>query len=242
MARARAKKKAAAKRQAAKPVAQETIEEKKKRARAIVARLRKKYPGARTALNFNTPFELLVATILSAQCTDERVNKVTPGLFAKYPTPEAFASADFDELAQDIRSTGFFRNKAKAIIESAKIICEKFGGEMPETMEGLLQLHGVSRKTANVVLGNALGKATGVVVDTHVHRLALRMGLTQWRKRAQAEKVEQDLMELLPKKDWIFAGNALILHGRDTCTAREARCAECIVADLCPQLVDLVPS
>jgi endonuclease-3 len=213
------------------PSIKESLTEKKARARAILRRLLREFPQARTALKHENPFQLLVATILSAQCTDERVNMVTPALFRKYPDARAFARTSQEELEGMIRSTGFFRMKAKNILACSKALADRFGGEVPRRMEDMVTLPGVGRKTANVVLGQAFGVVSGVVVDTHVHRLAQRMGLT---REDTPEKVERDLMEVYPKKSWIDVGNVFILHGRKTCPARSPRCAGCCINDLCP--------
>lgn len=202
----------------------------KQRGQAIYTRLKGEYPASKTALVFSNPRELLVATILSAQCTDKRVNQVTLALFKKYPTAQAFANADLEELKNDIRSTGFFNNKAIAIKKAMRSVVEKFGGEIPRTMEELLQLEGVGRKTANVVLGNAFG-IPGIVVDTHVKRLAYLLGLTT---QQDPEKIEQDLMAIFPKEQWIEIGNLLIAHGRAVCIARRPDCKNCCLYDLCP--------
>ena len=202
----------------------------KERVKKILGRLDKAYPSASCALEHRTPFQLLISTILSAQCTDERVNQVTKALFPKYPTPEDFAAADPRELEQDIRPTGFFRNKTKSIIGASKMLLEKFGGEMPRTMEEMLELPGVARKTANVVLGTAYGLATGVVVDTHVQRLSRRLDLT---KEDDPKKIEQDLMKIIPKKRWIEFSHQLIWHGRLVCQARKPKCPDCSIEDLC---------
>lgn len=207
------------------------MSDEKRRVRKIVVRLRKAYPGARCSLDHSSPLELLVATILSAQCTDERVNLVTVELFRKYRRPEDYAGVAQEELEQDIRSTGFFRNKAKAIQGACRVLTENYGGRVPETMEELLELPGVARKTANVVLGNAYGIASGVVVDTHVSRLSQRLGLTG---HEQPEKIERDLCELVPAKDWIDFSHLLISHGRAVCKARTPLCAGCLLLDLCP--------
>jgi endonuclease-3 len=207
------------------------MSDEKKRARKIVSRLKKAYPEVRCSLNFSNPLELLVATILSAQCTDERVNLVTAELFRKYRRAEDYTSVAQEELERDIRSTGFFRNKAKAIQGACKLIAEQHGGRVPETMEELLELPGVARKTANVVLGNAFGIASGVVVDTHVSRLTQRLKLTE---QEHPEKIERDLCELIPRADWIDFPHLLIAHGRAVCQARTPLCAECVVAELCP--------
>jgi len=196
----------------------------------ILRRLDQMYPGATCALEHSSPWELLVATILSAQCTDKRVNLVTPGLFAKYPTPADFAAVRPEVLAEDIRSTGFFNNKAKSIVGAARKVVSDFSGEVPKTMEEMLTIPGAARKTANVVLGTAYGIAAGVVVDTHVGRIALRLDLTA---NTDPVKVEQDLMKIVPRDRWISFSHQIILHGRALCTARNPRCAECGLNDLC---------
>jgi endonuclease-3 len=211
----------------------ETPNERKHRSRKILARLRKDFPSAKTALLHENPFQLLIATILSAQCTDARVNMVTPGLFMKYPGPIHFAAAAQAELEQDIRSTGFFRMKAKNIIACSLAITERFGGEVPPVMEELVTLPGVGRKTANVVLGQAFGISSGVVVDTHVGRVAQRLGFSAQKN---PEKIEQDLMALLPQDEWTDCGTLLILHGRTTCHARSPKCEECSVERWCPKV------
>ncbi len=197
----------------------------------IIKRLKKEYPRPRTALNFTTPFELLVATILSAQTTDALVNRVTETLFKKYKTIEDFATMPAEKLAQDIRSVNFFNTKAKNIHNAAKMIIEKFGGNVPKTMEELTSLPGVARKTANIVLWNVFGINEGVAVDTHVKRLAQRLGLT---KNEDPAKIEQDLMAVTPRKEWGNLSHLLILHGRKVCTARNPRHQECVLYDLCP--------
>ena len=208
-----------------------TLKNRADRGVEILRLLHKEFPGATTALLHHDAFQLLVATILSAQCTDERVNMVTPGLFKKYPTPKHLASADQSELEQEIRSTGFYRMKAKNIIACSKGLVEKHDGIVPKTMDELVQLPGVGRKTANVVLGQAYGISSGIVVDTHVHRLSQRLGLTN---ADTAEKIEEDLMNVFPKSSWIGLGSVLILHGRKTCKARKPNCPECVLCDLCP--------
>ncbi len=200
------------------------------RVRAILAQLDKSYPRATCALTHENPFQLLVATILSAQCTDERVNQVTPPLFRKYPGPKDFAYANPRELEQDIRPTGFFRNKTKSIMGASKKIAEEFHGLVPKTMEELVTLPGVARKTANVVLGTAFGIALGIVVDTHVQRLAERLDLS---KNTDPKKIEQDLMQVIPRERWILFSHQLIWHGRRVCQARKPKCAECGLALLC---------
>ncbi len=196
-----------------------------------INRLKSEYPDAATALDWNNPLELLVATILSAQTTDVRVNAVTPTLFAKYPTAADYAGADPTELEEDIRPTGFFRNKAKSLRGMAGALVEDHGGEVPRTMSELVALPGVGRKTANVVLGNAFGVDEGVVVDTHVRRLSNRLGFTA---ESDPEKIERDLIQTVPRRDWTVFSHLLILHGRSVCKARKPACADCIVNDLCP--------
>jgi endonuclease-3 len=200
------------------------------RVRAILQKLDEAYPNVNCALVHETPFQLLIATILSAQCTDELVNKVAKTLFPKYPTPKDFAGAIPAELEQDIRSTGFFRNKAKSILGASKKIVEEFGGEVPRTMDELLTLPGVARKTANVVLGTAFGIAVGVVVDTHVTRLSERLDLS---RNTDAKKIEQDLIRVIPQDKWILFSHQLIWHGRKVCQARKPRCTECNLEHLC---------
>lgn len=189
------------------------------------------YPDAACSLDYTTPFELLVATMLSAQSTDAMVNRVTPRLFERWPTPEALAKAKPSDVEEVIRSTGYFRQKAKSVIGAAGAIVEEHGGQVPSTIEELVALPGVGRKTANVVLGNAFGKNEGVVVDTHVSRVSQRLGLTL---ETDAAKIERDLMEVVPRKDWTTFSHMLILHGRGVCAARKPRCADCDLADLCP--------
>ena len=205
--------------------------ELKKRTRDIIRRLKRAYPDAKTALNHSNPFELLIATILSAQSTDVRVNIVTADLFRKYKKPEDYLKVSAHELEKDIHSTGFFRNKTKAIQGTAKLLIEQFGGEVPHTMDELLELPGVARKTANVVLGNAFGIKAGVVVDTHVTRLSHRLALSEEKT---AEKIEQDLIPIVPKKDWVIFPHLMIYHGRKICKARNPLCEECAIEKLCP--------
>ena len=200
------------------------------RVRAILAKLDQAYPAVTCALEHHNPFQLLIATILSAQCTDERVNQVTPALFRKYTSPEAFVYANPRELEADIRPTGFFRNKTKSIQGASKRIVEEFGKEVPRTMEQLLTLPGVARKTANVVLGTAFGIASGVVVDTHVQRLSGRLDLT---RNTDPKKIEQDLMQIIPQERWILFSHQLIWHGRRVCQARKPRCMECNLERIC---------
>jgi endonuclease III len=204
---------------------------KQERAADIVSRLKRMYPKAKCTLDFTNAFELLIATMLSAQSTDARVNIVTKSLFRKYPGPQAFASATQPEMERDVRQTGFYRNKAKAVIAASKAIVEKHGGEVPRTMDELTALPGVGRKTANVVLGNAFKSAVGVVVDTHVARVSGRLGLTS---NSDPEKIEQDLMTLIPQKEWTSFSHRLIQHGREICVARKPKCRECRINELCP--------
>jgi endonuclease-3 len=198
---------------------------------SLLKALKKNYADAFCALHHDTPLQLLVATILSAQCTDERVNKVTPALFNKYRSAEDFACAAQEEVEQMIRSTGFYRNKAKNIRGMARMLVDKHGGDVPRTMPELLELPGVARKTANVVLGNAFGLSEGIVVDTHVTRLSERLGLS---RQNSAEKIEEELVDLIPKSDWIWFSHALISHGRAVCMARNPKCSECPIQNDCP--------
>jgi endonuclease-3 len=205
----------------------------KRHAADVIKALRKAYPDAHCALNHSNPFELLVATILSAQCTDERVNIVTADLFRRFRKPTDYLEVSQEELANEIRSINFFNNKARSIQRTCGKLVENFGGEVPMTMPELLTLDGVARKTANVVLGNAFGIASGVVVDTHVLRLSRRMGLT---REKTPEKVEADLQKVIPKKDWIMFPHWMISHGRGVCNARKPRCSECVIEKLCPKI------
>ena len=209
------------------------IFDQKKRTGEIIRRLKKEYPDAHCALVHTDAFELLIATILSAQCTDERVNIVTANLFRKYRTPQDYLEVLPEELEKDIHSTGFFRNKAKNIQGACLKIIEDFNGEIPRTMDELLTLNGVARKTANVVMGNAFGIASGVVVDTHVSRLSQRLGLTA---ETAPEKIEKDLQNLVPENDWIMFPHWLISHGRKICQARKPKCDECVLNDICPKV------
>ncbi|MGC9109607.1 MAG: endonuclease III [Caldimicrobium sp.] len=202
----------------------------------IIRRLKEAYPEAKIALNFKNPLELLVATILSAQCTDERVNKVTAELFEKYKTAKDFAEAPLEELANAIKSTGFYQQKAKYIKEACKIIVEKYGGEVPRSMDELLELPGVARKTANIVLSNAYGMVEGIPVDTHVSRLSQRLGLV---KSKDPVKIERELMEIVPKEEWFSFPYLLQAHGRIICTARKPKCEECFLKDLCDYYASL---
>ena len=215
---------------AGKPVKPRTKAERDARVRVILQKLDEMYGNVTCALHHNNPWELLVATILSAQCTDKRVNEVTPGLFRKYPTPRDFAAARQEALASDIRSTGFFNNKSKSVIGAAKKIVAEFGGSVPRTMEELLSVPGAARKTANVVLGSAYGIAVGVVVDTHVHRVSRRLDLT---KQEDPVKIEQDLMKIIPQERWILFSHQIIHHGRALCAARKPKCAECKINPVC---------
>ncbi len=207
----------------------ENLEALRRRGERINAILAKTYPDARCSLNFRSPYELLVATILSAQCTDERVNQVTPEFFRRYPSPEALAKAELTDIEEAIRSTGFYRNKARALKGMAEALVERFGGEVPGGMEDLVQLPGVGRKTANVVLGNCFD-TPGITVDTHVQRVAKRLGLTQ---NEIPEKIEQDLMQVIPQKDWTHFSHRTILHGRYVCQARKPQCDRCPLTELC---------
>jgi endonuclease-3 len=204
--------------------------ERQARVKKILATLDKMYPQATCALHHSNAWELLAATILSAQCTDKRVNEVTPGLFKKYPTIRDIANANQAELAQDIRSTGFFNNKSKSLIGAARKILADFGGEVPRNIDDLLTVPGAARKTANVVLGTAFGIASGVVVDTHVQRISQRLDLT---KNKDPKKIEQDLIKIIPKEKWILFSHQIILHGRALCIARNPRCAECALDPVC---------
>ena len=199
--------------------------------RETMRRLRNAYPEAGCTLDFRTPLQLLVATILSAQCTDERVNQVTPGLFRRYRTVRAFAEADIEQLQEAVRSTGFFRNKSRSIQGACRRIVADHGGKVPGDIDALVALPGVGRKTANVILGNTGGQPGGVVVDTHVGRLARRLG---WSQQRDAVKVERDLGALIPEGDWVRLGHELILHGRRVCVARKPRCDGCGLSDICP--------
>jgi endonuclease-3 len=217
------------------PTRQKTSQAKDAPARAleVVRRLAAEYPDAKCALHFGNPLELLIATILSAQCTDERVNIVTRDLFKKYRSAKDYASADANQLEQDIRTTGFFRNKAKSIRGCCRLLLERHQGELPSRLEELVELPGIGRKTANVVLGTAMGLATGVVVDTHVHRVSRRLGLT---RQNDPVKIEQVLMRLIPQQEWINFAHRMIWHGRRVCTARNPACERCCLNDICPKV------
>jgi endonuclease-3 len=210
----------------------------KERIGGIIRILRREYPRSRTALEFQTPLQILVATILAAQCTDERVNRVTPALFRKYPTAAAFAAADRAELEAEIRPTGFFRNKAKNIIGAAQKIVRDFGGQVPSSMADLVTLPGVARKTANIVLSSGFGIAEGIAVDTHVRRVSGRLALS---RQLDPEKIEKDLLKLVPRKHWLDFNYMLVNHGRKICQARKPRCPECPLQKLCPSATKLHP-
>jgi endonuclease III len=212
-------------------LAREAPAEKRKRAATIYRRLDKAHPGATVALRFTNPLEMVIATVLSAQSTDAMVNKVTENLFEKYRTPEDYLAAPPGELERDIHSTGFFNQKAKSIRGLCRVIVTEFDGKVPDTMEGLLRLPGVARKTANVVLGNAFGTVEGIAVDTHVHRLARRLGFSD---EHDPNKVERDLMALFPRSKWFRLTYLLIEHGRNVCLAKAPRCPDCVVNELCP--------
>ena len=204
---------------------------KKARATEVFARLKRAYPDAHCELYHETPLQLLMATILSAQCTDKRVNMVTPSLFKRFPTAQALADAKQEELEEIIKSTGFFRNKSKSLIGLGKALVERHGGAVPDSMESLVKLPGVGRKTANVILGNAFRKNEGVVVDTHVGRLSLRLGLT---RETDPVKVERELMPLIPREDWTMLAHVLVFHGRRICYARTPKCEICVLSEICP--------
>ena len=204
---------------------------KKARAIEVFARLKRAHPDAHCELDHETPLQLLMATILSAQCTDKRVNMVTPTLFKRFPTAQALADAQQEELEEIIKSTGFFRNKSKSLIGLGKALVERHGGAVPDSMESLVKLPGVGRKTANVILGNAFRKNEGVVVDTHVGRLSLRLGLT---RETDPVKVEQELMPLIPREDWTMLAHVLVFHGRRICYARTPKCEICVLSEICP--------
>lgn len=204
-------------------------ESDRKKVKEIIKILTKEIPNAKIALNYSNPFELLIATILSAQCTDAKVNQVTSNLFKKYKSPKDFVNLSLEKLEEEIRSTGFYKNKAKSIKNCCKELIERFGGEVPKTLEDLVSLPGVGRKTANVILGNAYGIA-GIVVDTHVHRVSKRLGLTE---NDDTMKIEFDLMEIVPKEEWTHFSNLLIWHGRRTCTAKKPLCDECSINKYC---------
>jgi len=207
------------------------VAELKQRVLKVIRLLKRAYPDAKCSLNHTNAFELLVATILSAQCTDARVNIVTQDLFRKYRKPEDYLNVSPKELQQDIRTTGFFRNKTTSIQGAAKVLHEQYGDEVPQTMDQLLELPGVARKTANVVLGNAFGLRAGVVVDTHVTRLSHRLGFSEQKT---AEKIERDLIAIVPKKEWVIFPHLMISHGRAVCKARNPLCDECVIEKLCP--------
>jgi endonuclease-3 len=205
--------------------------ESKTRVMKIIELLEEEYPDAKTALNYSNPLELLVATILSAQCTDKRVNAVTKSLFKKYKTADDYADADLGELGEDVRSTGFYRNKARNIKKSSQLLIEKFNSQVPRTMNEILELPGVARKTANIVLSNAYGVIEGIAVDTHVRRLSQRLGLTG---NKNPDKIEKDLMEIVPASHWRRITDLLIFHGRNICVARKPKCSSCVLNKFCP--------
>jgi endonuclease III len=205
--------------------------EPKQRIEKIIELLEKQYPNTKTALNYSNPLEILVATMLSAQTTDERVNIVTQTLFKKYHTPEDYAKVDIEELEQDIRSTGFYHNKARNLQNAAKLLIQKYNSQVPKTMDELVELPGVARKTANIVLYNAYGETVGIAVDTHVHRLSQRLGLTG---NEDQNKIEQDLMQITPKEKWMKITDLLIFHGRQVCFARKPNCQGCVLNKICP--------
>lgn len=207
----------------AKPTSPESIS-------MLISRLREAHPDAKYELNWTTPEELLVGTILAAQCTDERVNRVTETLFKKYPDPQAFADADLAELEEDLKPTGFYKQKAKTVKEVNRALVKRFDGKVPQSMEEMITLPGVARKSANVVLNTAFNMPTGIIVDTHVSRVAPRMGLT---RKEKPEEIEADLMKLVPEEEWTFFGPAMVLHGRYTCTAKKPKCDGCPMVDLC---------
>ncbi len=210
----------------------------KDRIEEIIKKLKAVYPTSKTALNFETPLEILVATILSAQCTDEQVNKITPALFRKYKTAADFAQAEPSIFEKEIRSTGFFRNKTRSIMGAANRIVRDYGGQVPDRMEDLLTLPGVARKTANIVLSSAYKKAEGIAVDTHVKRLSNRLGLSNSNN---PDKIEQDLMDLVPQEDWIDFNYMMVNHGRQTCQARKPNCLGCVLNSLCPSAISFFP-
>ena len=225
------KKRPRASKRASKRAAKRPAKATPERAAEIYKRLREHYPNAHCALDFTSPFQLLVATILSAQCTDKRVNMVTPALFNRYPSPAAMSEAKPEDLEEMIKSTGFFRNKTKSLLAMSRAVAEEHNGRVPDTMEQLVRLPGVGRKTANVVLGNAFDKNEGVVVDTHVGRVSARLGLT---KQTDPVKVEQDLVKLFPREQWTMLAHLLIEHGRQICDARRPKCEICFLNDICP--------
>jgi endonuclease-3 len=216
---------------------EERMNKAKLRVGEIISILRKEYPDSRTDLRFEDPLQILVATILSAQCTDERVNKITPALFKKYRSVYDFANAVQEELEEEIRSTGFFRNKTKSIISASKKIVEDFEGKVPDEMEALVTLPGVARKTANIVLSSGYGKAEGIAVDTHVKRLSGRLGLS---REKSPEKIEQDLLRIVPRDEWLNFNYMLVNHGRKVCQARKPKCLQCSLNNLCPYYEQII--
>ncbi|MBR9989526.1 MAG: endonuclease III [Gemmatimonadetes bacterium] len=213
------------------PRGREGVAARRARTAEIIERLRSAYPDAKCSLDFRNAYELLVATILSAQCTDERVNMVTPALFERYPSPEDMAGARTEELEELIRSTGFFRNKTKSLLGMANAVTDQHGGQVPNDFDAMVDLPGVGRKTANVVLGNAFGMNEGIAVDTHVRRVSGRLGLT---RHTEPEKIEPDLMKLTPRDEWTDISHLLIYHGRAICKAPKPRCEDCMLSDICP--------
>jgi endonuclease-3 len=212
-------------------LSQETEKDKKKRTLRIIELLEKEHPDAKIALDYTNPLELLIATMLSAQCTDERVNKVTEMLFRKYRTPRDYAEADLKELEQDVKPTGFYHNKAQNIKKTCQLLTEKYNSKIPKTMEELLELPGVARKTANIVLSNAYGIIAGIAVDTHVRRVTKRLGLTE---NEDQDKIEQDLMKIVPKEKWAKFTDLMIFHGRRICQAKKPKCDKCVLNKICP--------
>ncbi len=201
----------------------------------ILDSLKQAYPNATYELDWETPLQLLIGTVLAAQCTDERVNRVTTTLFPKYPNAKAYAEADLLELEEDLKPTGFYRKKAQAVQNICRSLIDRFNGEVPQTMAEMITLPGIARKTANVVLNCAFGIPSGIIVDTHVDRVSQRMGLSKSKK---PEQIERDLMKLIPEEDWVFFGPALVLHGRYTCTAKNPKCSECVLETNCEQLLN----
>jgi endonuclease-3 len=214
------------------------MKEAKHRIGDIIEILYREYPSAHTALHHRNPLQILIATILSAQCTDVRVNQITPSLFRKYKNASDFAQANREELEEEIRSTGFFRNKAKSIVGASKKICEDYNGRVPDSMEKLITLPGVARKTANIVLSSGFGKAEGIAVDVHVKRLSGRLGLSSQK---DPEKIERDLVEIVPRKDWLYLNYMLVNHGRKVCKARKPLCPSCALQHLCPSAPEFYP-
>lgn len=220
------------------PFEDRKMKDSRERIQKIIKILRNQYPHSQTALYFKTPLQILIATILSAQSTDEKVNQITPSLFQKYRTAHDFAEASPSELEKEIRSTGFYRNKAKSVIKACQMIAEDYDGKVPETMEELIKLPGVARKTANIVLSSAFHKAEGIAVDTHVKRLSSRLGLSSEKN---PDKIEKDLMEIVPQKDWLDFNYLLVNHGRKVCQAKKPQCPQCGINYLCPSANEFFP-